>query len=100
LAHTHDLKFISKQFEYFELPKEKKYLLKYFDTVLQETFLKYVFVFGDYKNFTDHTGFYIRPRWQKVLYNKLIRLEAAQKEARKNMDMQLLAKIETGKFKL
>jgi len=100
LASARDLSFISREFETVELPKEKRYLLKYFDTVLQEAFLKYVFVFGDYENFVDHTGLPCRPQWLKSLYNKLKRLEALHKKARADMDMTTLAIIETGKYKL
>lgn len=103
MAHTRDMSFISREFETFELPKEKKYLLKYFDTVLQEAFLKYVFVFGDYDNFVDHTGLACQPRWLKNLYNKLKRLESAHKEARSSFSeegMKRLAQIESGKFKI
>lgn len=100
MALTRDLSFISREFETIELPKEKKYLLKYFNTVLQEAFLKYVFVFGDYDNFVDHTGFSCRPRWLKNLYNKLRHIESLHKEARANMDMTTLALIESGKHKL
>lgn len=100
MALTRDLSFISREFETIELPKEKKYLLKYFKTVLQVAFLKYVFVFGDYDNFVDHTGFSCRLRWLDSLYDKLKRLEASHKEARANMDMTLLALIESGKFKI
>lgn len=103
MAHTRDMSFISREFETYELPKEKKYLLKYFSTVLQEAFLKYVFVFGDYANFVDHTGLACQPRWQKSLYNKIKQLEAAHKEARSSFTeegMSLLAKIESGKYKI
>ena len=100
MALIRDLSFIAREFETLELPKEKRYLLKYFDTVLQEAFLKYVFVFGDYENFVDHTGFVCRPHWLKNLYIKLNILEALHKKARADMDMKTLAKIETGRYKL
>lgn len=103
MATTRDLSLISREFENLEFPKEKRYLLKYFNTVLQVAFLKYVFVFGDYDNsidnFVDHTGLSCRPKWLKDLYKKLKKLEAAHKEAKLNMDMEILAKIEMGKFK-
>lgn len=95
-----DLTFVAGDFANTELPKEKKYLLKYFDTVLQETFLKYVFLFGDYKNFVDHTGLVCQPHWRKKLYNRIKQLEALHKEAKSNGDIQTLAKIESGKYKL
>ena len=101
---TRDLSLISREFENLEFPKEKRYLLKYFGTVLQVAFLKYFFVFGEYDNFydnfVDHTGLSCRPKWLKELNQKLRKLEAAHKEAKLNMDMETLAKIEMGKFKI
>lgn len=98
MAH-HDLKLISLQLESVELPKEKKYLLKYFDTPLQIAFLKYFHVFGDYANFVDHTGISCQLKWLKTLHSKLQRIEKMHKEARSNMDLETLAKIESGKQK-
>lgn len=99
MAQHRDLIFLARQFETVELPKEKKYLLRYFDTPLQTAFLKYVHVFGDYDNFVDHTGLACRLFWLQFLYNRLQGLEAAHKEARANMDMTALAHIESGKYK-
>lgn len=100
MGQNPDLLFLSRQFESLDLPKEKRYLLRYFDTPLQTAFLKYVLVFGDYANFVDHTGLVCQPRWMASLYNKLTQLEALHREARANMDMTLLATIESGKYKL
>jgi len=99
LAQHRDLDFLARRFETIELPKEKRYLLRYFDTSLQTAFLKYVQVFGDYANFVDHTGLSCRMYWLQKLYNRLQRLEAVHREARANMDMTTLAHIESGKYK-
>jgi len=100
LVREKDLHFISKEYENFIVPKNKKYLLKYFNTDLQEAFLKYYLVFGDWSNFVEHTGLVCQPRWMKTLESKLVLLEAAHLEAKKDMDMTKLAKIESGKFKI
>ena len=99
MAYENDLNFISGEFEKFQIPKEKRYLLKYFKTKVQLAFLKYFLVFGDYKNFIDHTGHWCRPKWLKALHERLISIEAMHKEAKANMDLTFLAKIETGKLK-
>lgn len=99
MAHHRDLDFLARRFETVELPKEKKYLLRYFDTPLQTAFVKYVHVFGDFTNFVDHTGLPCRTYWLQKLYNRLQHLEAAHREARANMDMTALAHIESGKYK-
>jgi hypothetical protein len=83
-----------------EFPRGKRYLLKYFDTGLQTMFLKYVYIFGNYTHFSDHTGFKCQKRWCDFLYQRYLVLEKLNREARANMDMVTLAKIESGKYKL
>jgi len=100
LAQNRDLSFLARQWETVELPKEKKYLLRYFNTPLQAAFLKYVHIFGDYSNFVDHTGLASSPRWLAILYNRLQTLQTLHREARANMDMTALAHIESGNYKL
>jgi hypothetical protein len=99
LVSKKDLDFLSREFETLEIPKEKKYLLKYFRKDVQQAFLKYFFIFGSFDNFVDHTGLYCQPRWLKILHQKLIDLESIHSSAKQNMDLELLAKIESGKFK-
>ena len=99
MALINDLIFISGEFEKLDLPRDKRYLYKYYKTPLQKAFLKYVFLFRSYENFINHTGFHCREKWMKVLFDKLIFLENLHKECKQNMDMKTLAKIETGKFK-
>ena len=98
-----DLKLLARQWENFEIPKDKKYLLKYFDTDLQVIFLKYYLIFGDYKNFVDHTGFKCGEIWLDFLCKKLQIILKAHKDAKTNPDMELGMKevsvIQSGKFK-
>ena len=104
MAQNHDLVFLARQWENVELPKEKKYLLRYFRTPLQAAFLKYVHLFGSHENFVDHTGLACSLKWRELLYNRLQKIEALHREARANPDieqkMKDLAHIESGKFKL
>jgi len=93
-----DLAFVSKAWENLEVSKEKKYLLKYFDTPVQEAFLKYYLVFGNYTHFCDHTGYFCQVRWLKLLYDKFIKLEALKSKAKQEMDFHLLTRLEDGKF--
>lgn len=97
---SRDLAFLSRRFESVELPREKAYLYKYFKTKVQEAFLKYVHVFGEYSNFTDHTGLHITPRWLKKLHDRLVMLETLHRQAKKDIDLETLALIETGKYRL
>jgi hypothetical protein len=96
---SRDLFLLSRQFEILQLPKDKKYLLKYFDTPVQEAFLKYFMIFQEYKNFTDHTGMAVQPHYLKSLLEKLQIIEKAHKEAKSNLDMAGVLQIEKGKFK-
>jgi hypothetical protein len=93
-----DKKLIAREFEYIKLPKDKRYLFKYFQTPLQKAFVKYMFVFNDYKNFSDHTGHYCQEKWLRILTKRLRELEKAKVDARANMDLELLAIIESGKY--
>ena len=94
-----DLILLSRKFETYDLPKEKKYLLTYFDSELQLAFIKYYFVFGEYTNFTDHTGFAVQKKWLDNLYEKLLIIENAHKKAKSEFDMKGVLAIEKGKFK-
>jgi len=96
---TDDLNFISRKFSTYQPPKDKLYLLKYFKTPIQREFLGYFFVFGNYEHFVDHTGFYCQQRWLRLLYRKLQKLTDMRAEAKASIDLELLAKIESGKVK-
>ena len=100
MVQNRDLNLLARQWEQFEFTKDKKYLLKYFDTDLQRIFLAYYLVFGDYEHFTDHTGFKVKYCWLTSLEKKYLALEKIQKEARLNMDLEKLAFIESGKHKI
>lgn len=95
-----DLAWIGRLYETAEIPKEKLYLLRYFDTPTQEAFLRYVLVFDDHKNFSDHTGIIAQKRWLNTLRRRYDRLEAERIRARAEMDLETLAKIESGDFKI
>lgn len=99
MAQNRDLMLLARQWEIVEIPKEKKYLLKYFKTPLQVAFLKYIYVFGDYSSFVDHTGIPCRTFWLEELFSRFENLEKIRTEARTNMDLPLLALIESGKYK-
>lgn len=100
MVQSRDLVFLARQWETVELPKEKRYLLRYFETPLQVAFLKYIQVFEDHCNFVDHTGFTCSDRWLIKLSDKLKKLQKLHRDARSNMDMTALAHIESGNYKL
>lgn len=95
-----DLAFLSNQYVDYEVPKDKRYLLKYFRTPVQRDFLKYYFVFGNFDHFIDHTGHACQKRWLKLLFKKMQKIELMRNKAKQDFDLEQLAKIESGKLKL
>ena len=95
-----DLQFIAGKFFDIDLPNEKRYLLKYFTNDLQKHFVSYFLVFRDYDNFVDHTGYYCSNRWLEILKTKLETLERLKIEARQSIDLEKLALIESGNYKI
>lgn len=98
-----DLEFISGNFFDYEIPRNKKYLLKYFKTKLQIAFLRYYLIFGDYRNFKNHTGYHCNPRMLPKLKNKLILVVKDYENAKTSLTeegMITINLIETGKYKL
>lgn len=97
------MEFISGKFFDLDIPKEKRYLLKYYRNDLQRAFLRYYLVFGEAWNFTDHTGWYCSRRLAFRLANRYRRLVKLHDDAKLELSeagMELVNKIETGKFKL
>lgn len=100
MVSKRDLLFLAGNFDEIDLPKEKNYLFKYFRKEIQQKFIRYFFAFNSFDNFVDHTGFYCQTRWLKILHNKLISLESLHREAKSNVDLETLLKIESGKYKI
>jgi len=99
----HDLYFISGEFFEFEIPKTQQFLLQYFKTDLQVAFLRYYLVFGEWKNFVDHTGYYCKERYLHKCEKRYHVLMDAHKEATSVLDeehMTMLQKLSSGKYKL
>ena len=98
-----DLDFISGRFFEFEIPKDKRYLLKYFTGDLQVMFLRYYMVFGNSRNFTEHTGFKcdksVLSRFEKR-YRDLTKFYNDSKSAFTEKGLENISLIESGKLKL
>jgi hypothetical protein len=100
---TRDLDLISGEFFEFEIPKEKKYLLKYFTSKLQVSFLRYYMIFGSYKNFINHTGFKCNESLLERFERRYRQLTAVYDKAKTSMTeegLKTLDLIESGKFNL
>lgn len=98
-----DLGFVSGSFFDCEVPKNKRYLLKYFKTSIQLAFLRYYLVFGEHRNFVDHTGYCCSRRvlWHlQARYRYLVKTYEEAKVALTEDSMNTIHLIEMGKFPL
>lgn len=91
-----DAYFISGDFFDQPVPREKEYLLKYFDTKIQRQFVRYFLLFRSARNFTDHTGLFVQPIWLRRLRRKLTALEDLHRKAKADFNTALVAMIESG----
>lgn len=89
-----ELKLISGEFFDFEIPREKKYLLKYFSTDLETAFVKYYMCFGEFEYFTEHTGFFCQRRWLLLLHNRFEKIAALHQKCKIEMDLEGLEELE------
>lgn len=98
-----DSEFISGSFFEFEVPKSRKFLLKYFRTDLQRMFLGYYLTFGNLKNFVDHTGYYCSERILMKMqknYKRLIKCYDCAKMSLTEEGMRVVDLMESGKIRL
>jgi hypothetical protein len=94
-----ELNFIAGKFFEIDIPKEKRYLLKYFRSPLQAQFVQYYFTFGSVLKFTEHTGYACNSYWRRDLLFRIKNLEALHAKAKAEMDLETLIIIETGEFR-
>lgn len=97
---SEELEFISGNFFEREVPKNKRYYLKYYTTKIQKQFLLYYIFFRSTERFVEHTGLFVLKRWLQTLEARFIELEKAHKLAKEEFDIEKIAEIESGKFKL
>jgi hypothetical protein len=98
-----DLDFISGRFLDYEIPKDHRWLLKYFKTDVQVVFLRYYILFGEVRNFVDYTGCHCSRRSKFRMQDKFLRLKHAHNEAKQELTeegMRTLNKLEMGQFRL
>lgn len=100
---TNELKLLFEDPDGFEVPRNRRFLLKYFDTELRRAFLKYYLSNNDYRNFTSHTG----RRCSKSLPHRMARqvdalvaVYDAAKKALTEEGMETVSVIESGKYNL
>lgn len=82
------------------LPSDKIWLKKYFKTSIQKRFLIYFLIFESHFYFVRHTGIYCSERYLNNMGKKISELQKAHEYAKNNFDLEKLADIEMGKFKV
>jgi hypothetical protein len=92
--------FLAGLFFEYDIPREKMFLLKYFRSPLENQFVKYYLCLGEIDNFVDHTGYFCQKKWLKILKKRIDGLLIAHDKYKKEGDLDILYKIENGKFKL
>jgi N-acetylmuramoyl-L-alanine amidase CwlA len=98
-----NLHLISGKYLEIEIPKKYIFLKKYFDTEIQQMFLRYFWVFRDWKNFVDHTGIYCSERYLRKQTDCFNILMEAYEDAAGTLDEAHMKKLQSlieGKFKV
>jgi hypothetical protein len=88
-----------KNFEDYELPKNREFLRKYF-LGKSEVYLLYSMCHGNDNEFVNNTGINISPFWIRTLRHRLERLIYIRDYASNNLDIEMLSKVESGKMKI
>ena len=82
------------------LPKEMRWINKYFKTRTKKLFVKYFMIFNSTIRFCQHTGEICTERYLKKMKNQYLSITKRHSEAKKEMDFEALADIERGKYSI
>ncbi len=93
-----NLFFINSTYEKIQLPKELSFLYKYFSTKQQRAFVHYYHVMQDWKHFTEHTGVAASRYFKLKLSYKYKHFVGIYEQAKANMDLQTLSKLNARKI--
>lgn len=95
-----EAEFIGGKFFEDNLEKNQRYLYRYFSTPIQKQFVRYYLMFRRVDTFVDHTGFQCTKRWLENLGARIEKLEVIRKQAQSEANIELLAQIDAGDYKL
>lgn len=95
-----ELKIVSGEILDYQIPKDKRYLIKYFKTPIEIQFLRYYLLIGNTTLFSDHTGHHCTNRYLRKLKWKFKFLTGLLDKAKSEMDMATLAVIKSGKYRV
>jgi len=94
------LEVVSGEIFDYQIPKDKRYLIKYFKTPIEMQFLRYYLLIGNTLLFSDHTGHHCTRRYLRKLKEKFNLLTELLDKAKAEMDMTTLAIIKSGKYRV
>jgi len=95
-----ELEVVSGEIFDYQIPEDKKYLIKYFKTPTEIQFLRYYLLIGNTTLFSDHTGHHCTRRYLRKLKWKFKLLTDLVEKAKAEMDMSTLAIIKSGKYRV
>lgn len=98
-----DSHFISGDYAEIEIPKKYQFLTRYFETEIQQVFLRYFWVFREWRSFVDHTGIYCGERYLRKQAERFQKLMDAHADATSILDEDHMRKLQIlteGKYKL
>jgi len=104
-----DLRLVSGEFLKDILPKQDRYLLKYFKSEPQQRFLMYYLQFANlkdqspkrfYRNFIDHTGIHCTVRAIQKWTKRYHAIQDAMCNANERFDFETINRLKLGRFKI
>ena len=94
-----EAKFLAGVFFDFDIPREKKFLFKYFRSELEKQFVKYYLCFGEVECFSEHTGYLCQKRWIGILKKRFDKIITVYNNYKTNFKLTELKELENGKYK-
>ena len=88
---------LSSDITKLQIPKDRLWMKKYFKTKTKRKFLKYFLAFGSDTRFRQHSGEACTKRYVKKMKMQFFKIDAKHEAAKKDLDFELLARIEMGR---
>ena len=92
--------FFVSDFMKMPVPKEERWMTRYFKTRTKKLFLKYFLAFGSATRFCQHSGEVCTKRYVKKMKMQFLKIRNLHDKAKTDFDLEFLSKIKVGKIKL
>jgi hypothetical protein len=92
--------YLGRVYDFYEIPKEYKFLEAYFKTKVQSRFLSYYLCMGSYQCFAEHTGSIASRVFCFKMAKKCDWLLAAFRKAQSDMDLDVISSLHDKKYEL